>query len=537
MQTNLVVEFILWLLIAASVIAVVAARLRVPYTVALVLGGLALGMVRTPFLQNVTGQRPDWLTPEIALVIFLPPLLFEGSVKIQFRHLRENFIPILLLANIGVLVATIITGFVIHWEVGLPILTGLLFGAIISATDPISVLSIFKSMSVSKRLSVIVEGESLFNDGTAAVLFAILLAGIKTGNLGIQSGIEQFLVVVLGGAAVGLTFGYVTSKLTQRIDEPRVEITLTTILAYSSYLVADGLHLSGVIATVAAGLTIGNFGARVGMSPRTRVAMWSFWEYLSFVINSIVFLLIGLEVRVTEILHTWQATLLAIGAVLLGRAIAVYTVGPINNIFSERISRRWQHVLVWGGMHGALSLALALSLDQSFPYRSQILSMTFGAVAFTIIVQGLTIKPFLRILGVSSSKEDLYGRARVREIAVAAAQGELDSMFSSHLISPPVYERYRHDLEIQLEKARNDVTEIYHKDENRASEEIHLAKVRLIAAEKSSIEEAVHSGLISEESARALIDAADQELDRLTNPDENPAIRPEEASDESRNET
>jgi Na+:H+ antiporter len=120
MQTTLVVEFMLWLLIAASIIAVVAARLRVPYTVALVLGGQALGMVRTPFLQNVTGQRPDWLTPEIALVIFLPPLLFEGSVKIQFRHLRENFMPILLLANVGVLVATLITGLVIHWKVRLP---------------------------------------------------------------------------------------------------------------------------------------------------------------------------------------------------------------------------------------------------------------------------------------------------------------------------------------------------------------------------------------------------------------------------------
>lgn len=520
MQTNLVVEFILWLLIAASVIAVVAARLRIPYTVALVLGGLALGMVRTPFLQNVTGLRPDWLTPDIALVIFLPPLLFEGSVKIQFRHLRENFIPILLLANIGVLVATVITGFVIHWEVGLPILTGLLFGSIISATDPISVLSIFKSMSVSKRLSIIVEGESLFNDGTAAVFFAILLAGIKTGELGVWTGVRNFLVVVLGGAAVGLAFGYVISKVTQRIDEPRIEITLTTILAYSSYLVADSLHLSGVIATVAAGLTIGNFGARVGMSPRTRVALWSFWEYLSFVINSIVFLLIGLEVRVTEILHSWQATLLAIGAVLLGRAIAVYTVAPINNIFAERISRRWQHVLVWGGMHGALSLALALSLDQSFPYRSQILTMAFGAVAFTIIVQGLTIKPLLRALGVSSSKEDIYGKARVREIALAAAQGELDSMVGSRLISPPVYERYRSLLGTQMEKAERDIAEIYREDESRASEEFHLTKVRLVAAQKSAIEDAVHSGLISAQSARSLIDAADQELDRLANPNE-----------------
>jgi Na+:H+ antiporter len=522
MQTDLVIEFILWLLIAASVIAVIAARLRVPYTVALVLGGLALGMVRTPFLQQITGQRPDWLTPDIALVIFLPPLLFEGSVKIQFRHLRENFIPILLLANVGVLVATIITGYVIHWEVGLPILIGLLFGSIISATDPISVLSVFKSMAVSKRLSIVVEGESLFNDGTAAVLFAILLAGIQTGNLSVRTGIESFLVVVLGGAAVGLAFGYVISKITQRIDEPRIEITLTTILAYSSYLVADSLHLSGVIATVAAGLTIGNYGARIGMSPRTRVAMWSFWEYLSFVINSIVFLLIGLEVRVTEILHSWQATLLAIGAVLLGRAISVYAVTPINNLFAERISRRWQHVLVWGGMHGALSLALALSLPQSFQYREQILTMTFGAVAFTIIVQGLTIKPLLRALRVSTSKEDQYERARVRQIALAAAQGELDSMLRSHLVSPPVYDRYRQELETQLEEAKNDVAEIYNRDQTRASEEIHLAKVRLVAAEKSSIEEAVHEGLISAQSARSMIDAADRELDRLTNPDESP---------------
>jgi Na+:H+ antiporter len=531
MQTHLVVEFIIWLLIAASVIAVVAARLRIPYTVALVLGGLALGMVRTPFLQNVTGQRPDWLTPDVALIIFLPPLLFEGSVKIHFRHLRENVIPILLLANVGVLVATVITGFVIHWEVGLPILTGLLFGSIIAATDPISVLSIFKSMAVSKRLSIIVEGESLFNDGTAAVLFAILLAGIKTGNLGVRSGIESFLVVVLGGAAVGLAFGYVISKITARIDEPRIEITLTTILAYSSYLAADSLHLSGVIATVAAGLTIGNFGARFGMSPRTRVAMWSFWEYLSFVINSIVFLLIGLEVRAAEILHAWQATLLAIGAVLLGRAISVYTVTPINNLFAEKISRRWQHVLVWGGMHGALSLALALSLDRTFPYREQILTMTFGAVAFTLIVQGLTIKPLLRALGISTSKEDPYERARVRQIALAAAQGELDSMFGSHLVSLPVYERYRHEIEAQLEKAETEIAEIYSEDETRASEEIHLAKVRLLAAEKSSIEQAVHDGLISALSAKGMIDAADRELDRLTNPDEhedtshNPATR------------
>ena len=524
MQTNLVVEFIIWLLIAASVIAVIAARLRIPYTVALVLGGLALGAVHLPILQNVTGQRPDWLTPDVVLLIFLPPLLFEGSVKIQLQRLRENVIPILLLANAGVLVATVITGYVVHWEMGLPLLTALLFGSIISATDPISVISIFKDMAVNKRLSVIVEGESLFNDGTAVVLFGILLAGISTGQLSVSSGIEKFLVVVLGGAAVGLGLGYAASKITQRIDEPRIEITLTTILAYTSYLVANSLHLSGVIATVAAGLMVGNFGARIGMSPRTRLAMWSFWEYFSFVINSIVFLLIGLEVSVTEILHAWQVTLLAIAAVLLGRAISVYLVSPINNAFSEKIPTRWQHVLVWGGMHGALSLALALSLDRSFPYRDQILAMTFGVVAFTLIVQGLTIKPLLRSLGLDTSKEDVYERARIRQLAIGSARAELESMLRSHLISQPVYERFHYELEGQLMEVKAEIAEIYRKDKTRASEEVRLATLRLVTAERSSIEQAVHDGLISSQSAEEMIDAADRALDHLIDPQAQPEV-------------
>jgi Na+:H+ antiporter len=522
MQANLVVEFIIWLLIAASVIAVIAARLRIPYTVALVLGGLALSALQLPILQNVTGQRPDWLAPDVALIIFLPPLLFEGSVKIELQQLRKNAIPILLLAVVGILVATLITGYVVHQWLGLPILVALLFGSIISATDPISVLSVFKDMAVTKRLSIIVEGESLFNDGTAAVLFGVLLAGLSTGKLSIGSGVRNFLVVTLGGAAVGLGLGYLASKITQQIDEPRIEITLTTILAYTSYLTANSLHLSGVIATVAAGLTIGNFGARVGMSPRTRVAMWSFWEYFSFVINSIVFLLIGLEVHITEILRVWPATLLAIAAVLLGRAFSVYIISPVNNVFSEKIPARWQHVLVWGGMHGALSLALALSLSPAFPYRDQILAMTFGAVSFTIIVQGLTIKPLLRFLGIATSQEDDYERARVRQLAIGSASAELDVMLRKHLISYPVYERFRRELEEQTAQVKSEIIDIYRRDETRAAEEVRLATLRLVTAEKSSIEQAMHNGLISPQSARNMIDAAERALDRLIDPEPEP---------------
>ena len=233
------------------------------------------------------------------------------------------------------------------WE--FQVLVALVFGAIAAATDPISVLAIFKDMAVDKRLTIIVEGESLFNDGTAVVLYGILFAAVTNSHLGISTGVRDFVVDVAGGAGVGVGLSYVFSKLTKRIDDPEIEITLTTILAYGSYLLAQSLHLSGVIATVAAGLMIGNVGVCTGMSSRSRIALWSFWEYASFLINSILFLLIGLQVRVGGLLHMWRATLLTIAAVLAGRVLTVYGNMPVRNLFSARIPSRWQHVMVWGG--------------------------------------------------------------------------------------------------------------------------------------------------------------------------------------------
>ncbi len=522
MSTNFVVEFLIWMLIAASVIALIAARLRIPYTVALVLGGLAIGSIsiHLPILETLVTYKPNWLTPNVTLVIFLPPLLFEGSLKLRFRQLRENAWPVMLLATLGVLVATLVTGFAAHWVLGLPVLVALVFGAITAATDPISVLSIFKEMAVPRRLSVTVEGESLFNDGTAAVLYGILVAGMASGNFGVWTGIQEFFLEVLGGIALGGVLGYAVSKLMENVQALQVEITLSTVLAYSAYLVADDLHVSGVIATVAAGMTLGNVGASTAMSPRTRIALWSFWEYFSFVVNSILFLLIGLQVHVGVLLHAWRPTLLAVGTVVLGRVLSVYGLIPISNRFSFRIPLRWQHILVAGGIRGALALALALSLDTGFPHRQQLLAMTFGVVAVTIVFQGLAIKPLLRALGMSIPREDAYEIARVQQIAISSARSELDDLLRSHVISFPAYNVLREELDGQLEKAKSQVDEIYGKDATRIHPEIRMARMRLIAAEKSSMEEAVHGGLISQESANKLVEAADQELDKLTQEDE-----------------
>jgi Na+:H+ antiporter len=515
MTASSTVEFLIWLLIAASVIAVIAIRSRIPYAVALVLGGLALGSLRLPILQTIYQvHRPDWLTPDVILIFFLPALLFEGSLKINLRQLRENLVPIVVLATLGVFAAMLVTGYLVFWLAGLPLLVALLFGAIISATDPVAVISIAKDMAVPKRLTLLLEGESLFNDGTAVVLFQILLAGAVTGTFSLASGAAHFVISVMGGVVIGFVLGYIASKVTARIDDPQIEITLTTIVAYSSYLVAHHFQASGVIATVVAGLMVGNLGTQ-GMSPRTRVALWSFWEYASFVINSILFLLVGLEVRVADLLHDWRAVGLAVGAVLLARAASVYGLTALMNLFSRKISFQWQHVLIWGGLHGALSLALALSLAPDFAGRERILTLTFGVVAFSMIAQGLTIKPLIRVLGISTAREDETDRIRAQQIAVSSARSELNDMLRTHILSKPVYERLSRELDEKLVALSDEVAEIYSKDAGRAESEIETAKTRLLAAQKSSLEDAVRDGLISSQTGTKAADATEAQLDEL----------------------
>ncbi|MGH9325940.1 MAG: cation:proton antiporter [Terriglobia bacterium] len=400
MPTSRALELFVWLLIAASLIAVIAARTKVPYTVALVIGGLIIGSLhRFSLVSNLTrAVRPEWFTPDVVLFLFLPPLLFEASINLPLAHLRDNLFPILLLASVGVLAATVITGFAVHWAFGIPVIVALVFGAIISATDPISVISVFREMGVSRRLSMILEAESLFNDGTAIVLFGILTAGIGSQHLGIWKGVAEFLVTVIGAALLGAVMGYLFTTAIERLHEPRMDLMLTTILAYGSYLAAQSLHLSGVIATVAAGIVIGNWGAHVGTTPNRRAVVRSFWDFTAFVINSLLFLLIGIRVEVGHLLHAWEATLIAVAATLFGRALSVYGLTPISNVFAARIPPRWQHLLVWGGLRGAIALALVLSLQDPFPYRADLLTWTFGVVAFSIIVQGLTIKPLITAL-------------------------------------------------------------------------------------------------------------------------------------------
>ncbi len=391
------------LLLVAALSAIVLKRIRLPYTVGLVLVGLALGYLTesVPQLAWLSGVQ---LSPEIILFVFLPTLIFESAFNLDSRLLAKNLAPVVLLAVPGLLLSTALVGGAMSLATELPLGPALLFGALISATDPVAVVALFKELGAPKRLAILVEGESLFNDATAIVLFQIVLAVVAGGALGLATlgeGTGRFLIVSLGGVAVGALIGYLMIRsLAVARDEPLVEVVLSTVVAYAAFILADHyLHVSGVMATVGAGVLIGTLGS-TRFSPELRHYLHQFWEYAAFVANSLIFLLVGMSIRLEGLLTEWQPLLWAILVVLIARALVVFGLVPLVGKLpgTESIDWRYRGVMYWGGLRGAVALALALSLPHEFAYRELLITLSVGVVLFTLISGGLTMKPLISAL-------------------------------------------------------------------------------------------------------------------------------------------
>jgi len=490
-DTQTTVRILILLLLIASAVAMATKWVRVPYTLALVIVGLVISPMH--FLPAVH------VSPDLILLIFLPALLFEAAWNLKLDQLRRNLLPILVLAVAGVVLSTGVISLILHYGLGLSWRPALLFGSMISATDPVSVLALFKTLGLPSRLATIVEGESLLNDGTAVVVFRIILiaaAGSSVGGLALSS-LREFVVVVACGLLAGVILGVLASTLTSYFDDHLLEITLTTIAAYGSFLMAEGLHVSPVIAVLATGLVIGNYGRQKGMSPPTQLAVNSFWEYAAFVVNSLVFLLIGLEIQVVTLAENVWPVCWAIAATLAARAVAVYFLMPVSNFFGEKISLRWQSVLFWGGLRGSLSIALVLSLPAAVPERAQLITMIFGCVIFSLLVQGLTIGPLLRRLGFARPEPRWREQELVegRILANAGALAELNGMHLRGDVTDHVYELTREQLssEGKLLRQLNPVEE--------ELEQRQIARVRrhLLAIKKARLADLSRQGLLSEE--------------------------------------
>ncbi|TLG79090.1 sodium:proton antiporter [Methylocystis sp. B8] len=384
-------------LAVAMMVAIAARQIRLPYTVGLVIVGAVVAL---------SGVGAPHLTHELIFDLILPPLLFEAALTLSWRELIRDSLPLLALAGVGTLVSAVVVASSMTMLLGWPLFSALVFGALIAATDPVAIIAMFKDNKVKGRMRLLVESESLLNDGAAAVLFVMALTFAQSGGADQTAAATAMTLakVVLGGVIVGALSGGVAILASLRTSEHLIEAALTTIAAFGSFLIAEYFHVSGVLATVTAGLLMGNLGLlseRGGfISLKGREFVLSFWEFAAFLANSVIFLLIGADLAMIPFGVVGAKPLgVAIATVLCARAITVY---PLSSLFLAsrwKISLREQHVLWWGGLRGALALALALSLPDDLPQRNEIVAITFAVVAFSIVVQGLTMPLLLRALG------------------------------------------------------------------------------------------------------------------------------------------
>ena len=520
------VTILILLFVVATAVAIAVQRLAVPYTVALVFTGLVLGLLHA-------FEAPH-LTKALLFNVFLPGLLFEAAFHIEFKQFWRNRLAISSLALPGVVAAIALTALILtpvantlHFVQDFTWKHALVFGTIISATDPIAVISIFKSLGVPKRLSVLLKGESLLNDGTAIVFFTLSLAfvtgtGVTAGELAFD-----FIKIVGIGTLIGAGVGLAVSQVIRQVDDPMIEITLTTIAAYGSFLAAEHFHYSGVIATVSAGMLCGNYSARVGMSPSTRMAVETFWEYVAFALNSIVFLLIGLEVQFQALLASWQAILVAYVVVTGGRALIIFGASSLLRRTRARIPWAWSVILTWGGLRGGLSMVLVLSLPKDFPHRELLISMTFGVVILSILVHGLTMSPLLRWLGIVRGQQEhaTYKLTRGKLQAAHAALEEIDRMSRVHFTNPEVLATIRREYEQKVERDRAALDELHLEKQQFHAEELQWVRRHLLLVEKGKVIDAFHYGVLSQAVQEKLLADIDAQLLRLESGETNEFIK------------
>ncbi len=503
------IELALGLLVAVAALATLARRIGVPYPIVLVLGGLALGLV--PGLPSIE------LDPEIVFLIFLPPLLYQAAVFTSLRDFKANLQPIALLSVGLVVFTTLVVGVVAHLAIeGLPWAAAFALGAIVAPPDAVAATAIVQRLGVPRRIVTILEGESLVNDATALVAYRFAVAAAVTGAFSIWEAGIGFVVVALGGIAIGLAAGWLVSQLRRRLDDPPVEITISILTPFAAYLPAEALHVSGVLAAVSCGLYVGWHLPHLTTS-EMRIQAQAVWRMLVFLLNGFIFILIGLQLpsivsELTQPLPTllWYAGLVSL-TVILARIVWVFAAtyvphGLNHDTHDGHTHPGWQNVSIvaWTGMRGVVSLAAALALPFStlsgepFPGRQMILFLTFTVILATLVLQGLCLPPIIRWLGVASDgsheREEVRARAEATEAALERIR-ELAAEWPSHReLVDQLESQYQH-RERHAPSAEAERTE----EEDQELHEHRLIRQAVLDAEREALLELRGRGVISDE--------------------------------------
>lgn len=400
------------LFLLAAISAIVLKKLRFPYTIGLVVIGMALGVV-AEHLKVLAPILHVALTPDLIMYVLLPVLVFQAAIEIKLPALINELVPVLMLAVVGVALSTLVVGVIVGELTPVTLAPALLFGALISATDPVAVIALFKELHAPERMSLLMDAESLFNDATAIVMFGIVLSIIQAGT-GVSAdtiitAIIEFLRVFFGGLVVGTVMGVAALGLLWLAHSmPFVHIALTTILAFSSFIIADHVFsASGVMSVIAAAVVVRSYGRQAMADCITQRHLGPYWEFMAFVANSFVFLLLGLSedflIRdARHIVEHYPILLVVIGTVLLARFLVVYLLLPLTNRIpvGEKVDGSYMKVMLWGGLRGVVPIGLMLSIPASIPEKHLIFEMTLTVVLFSLLVQGTTIGWLMARLGI-----------------------------------------------------------------------------------------------------------------------------------------
>lgn len=388
--------FLLLMGALATVLRLVARQAEyIPYQVILALGGVGLGLI-----PGIPVPRAG---ADLILLAFVPGLVFEAAIGLNLAELWRMALPVTLLATVGVALTVIGVGLAAHFALGLTLPAGFLLGAIVAATDPIAVVSVLRRVRAPGGLTAILEGESLFNDGTGVAVFSAILATIVGGAPSFTDAALRFVVLGAGGAAVGIVVGTAAVSLLRRESEAELEILATLLAAYGSYLVADLLHVSGVVAVVVAGMVVARFGRRSGRLHGRQLL--GFWSIFGFVLNALLFVLVGTALPTGQLVRFAPLVGTAFLVMLVVRAAPVYLLLAIADPRGSRIPRAWRHLVMWGGIRGALGVALALAVAGRSGIDPRVSTIAYGMVFLSLVLQGGLIHPLAARLGLAASAE------------------------------------------------------------------------------------------------------------------------------------